>query len=312
MTDSHDPGGAKRAAGVVIDTGAGLWFVPTEHALAVLDDPRLSDVPGTQLQMLWFEGHVVPAVSWRALHGADAVTAPTERRASASRRAESALVCELGGQTLALVGVWAVADGVGGHQEGEVASRMVCDALADFVPDASFEQAIEAAGERIQQVNAQLVRSATREHNPVRSGSTVVALLARGTRCAILWAGDSRVYRLREGQLDQLTRDHSVAESAGAADVATTAITRAVGAEALLTLGNPGARHPVFKDGGGIRAALRMGLDELRRQEGPPVLDAELAARLREKLGEPSPIVNDRYVPWLDDPNNRPLLATGT
>ena len=134
------------------------------------------------------------------------------------------------------VGVWVVADGVGGHQQGEVASRMVCDALADFVPDASFEQAIEAAAERLRQVNTHLNRSATRDHDPIRSGSTVVALLARGTRCAILWAGDSRVYRLRDGQMDQLTRDHSVAEAIGATEVATTAITRAVGAETSLML----------------------------------------------------------------------------
>ena len=40
---------------------------------------------------------------------------------------------------------------------------------------------------------------------------TVVALMARGTRCAILWAGDSRVYRARGGRLEQLTRDHSLA-----------------------------------------------------------------------------------------------------
>ena len=134
------------------------------------------------------------------------------------------------------VGVWVVADGVGGHQDGEVASRMVCDALADFIPDASFEQAIEAAADRLRQVNAHLNHSATREHNPVRSGSTVVALLARGTRCAILWAGDSRVYRLRDGQLDQLTRDHSLAEAVGSTEVAPTAITRAVGAETSLLL----------------------------------------------------------------------------
>jgi type VI secretion system protein ImpM len=135
------------------------------------------------------------------------------------------------------VGLWVVADGLGGHSNGEVASRMVCDALADFVPDASFEQMVNGASDRVHQVNEHLVRAATREHNAVRSGSTVVALLVRGTRCAILWAGDSRVYRLRNGQLEQLTRDHSLAEAGGVEQGQTSsAITRAVGGEPTLLL----------------------------------------------------------------------------
>jgi type VI secretion system protein ImpM len=135
------------------------------------------------------------------------------------------------------VGLWAVADGLGGHEEGEVASRMVCDALADFVPDASFEQVVDAAAERIREVNGHLNRAANREFNAVRSGTTVVALLVRATRCAVLWAGDSRAYRLRAGRLDRLTRDHSLSESIGGLEgPASTAITRAVGGEELLTL----------------------------------------------------------------------------
>jgi type VI secretion system protein ImpM len=119
-------------------------------------------------------------------------------------------------------GLWAVADGMGGHSDGEVASRMVCDAFADFVPDGSFDQAIDQADRRIQEVNDFLVRAAHRPNHPVRSGSTVVALLARGSRCAVLWAGDSRVYRWRAGRLQLLTHDHC-------ADGGSTAITRAVG-----------------------------------------------------------------------------------
>jgi type VI secretion system protein ImpM len=135
------------------------------------------------------------------------------------------------------VGLWAVADGLGGHSHGEVASRMVCDALADFVPESGFEQMIEDAVARLHQVNDHLVRAAARSHNAVLSGSTVAALMARGTRCAVLWAGDSRVYRMRSGRLEQLTRDHSlVAESEGLTSAPSNIVTRAIGGEATLTV----------------------------------------------------------------------------
>lgn len=133
------------------------------------------------------------------------------------------------------VGIWVVADGLGGYSDGEVASRMVCDALADMVPDSSFEDLVDDARRRVSEVNDHLVRAANRPVNAVQSGSTVVALLARGTRYAVLWAGDSRAYRWRDGRLEQLTHDHSLVDGDGnGADAH--AITRAVGAEEALEL----------------------------------------------------------------------------
>lgn len=151
------------------------------------------------------------------------------------------------------VGLWAVADGLGGHSHGEHASRMVCDALADLTPS-SFEETIEAVRARMQEVNDHLLLAASRSLLGERSGSTVVTLIARGSKCAILWAGDSRVYRWRSGRFEQLTRDHSPASLRGG-PAESNAVTRAVGAQSTLDLDlcceqvQPGDRFLLCSDG---------------------------------------------------------------
>jgi type VI secretion system protein ImpM len=148
-------------------------------------------------------------------------------------------------------GLWAVADGVGGHRDGDAASRMVCDAFADFLQTGSFDDTIVAIAERMDAVNALLVRTAAASLLGDASSSTVVVLLVRGSRCAVLWAGDSRAYRWRDGRLIQLTRDHSVDQAGSASH----AITRAVGAQRQLELEvrrdevRPGDRFLLCSDG---------------------------------------------------------------
>ena len=142
-------------------------------------------------------------------------------------------------------GRWAVADGMGGHAVGDLASRLVIDALSRLASPVSLKTLIADARARLQAANGQLRDEAARRQVQ-RIGSTVVVLLACDRFCGYLWAGDSRIYLYREGQLRQLTRDHSQVEQLKSLGVITDEearhhpaqhmITRAVGATDKLEL----------------------------------------------------------------------------
>ncbi|MBT8446891.1 MAG: protein phosphatase 2C domain-containing protein, partial [Gammaproteobacteria bacterium] len=109
------------------------------------------------------------------------------------------------------IGMWCVADGMGGHAAGDVASRMVVDRLARVDRNGSLAELVEAAESAILEANDLLFKLSTR-HNQT-SGTTVVVLLAHGRHCVFVWAGDSRIYRLRDGEIKQMTTDHSQIEA---------------------------------------------------------------------------------------------------
>lgn len=134
------------------------------------------------------------------------------------------------------VGAWLVADGLGGHQAGELASPMVAAALEAVDGRACAEQIVHG----LHVVNRCLRVLAARSDNIALAASTVAALVVDGDGCACIWAGDSRIYRLRAGRLEQLSDDHSAAAN-GARDAR--AVTRAIGGGDVLELGV--ARHDV-------------------------------------------------------------------
>jgi len=110
------------------------------------------------------------------------------------------------------LGLWAVADGMGGHEAGDLASRLVVQRLAGVSPARFLGQTVKQIRRVLAQVNQELVsQAAVRDGRII--GTTVVVLYVRGQHCAVLWVGDSRVYRLRYGHLQQLTRDHSQVEA---------------------------------------------------------------------------------------------------
>jgi len=108
-------------------------------------------------------------------------------------------------------GVWAVADGMGGHAAGDFASAAVVDALNTISAPASLGALVGDVRQQLQAVNRALSDEARQRGQEV-IGSTVVVLVLFGTHAVTLWAGDSRAYLYRQGELQQLTRDHSQVE----------------------------------------------------------------------------------------------------
>ena len=109
------------------------------------------------------------------------------------------------------VGLWVVADGMGGHDEGEFASQLIVDTLSQTGRHQRLSEFVNEVEDRLRRVHKTLVERARAIHTPI-IGSTVAALLTDGRFAVCLWAGDSRVYRYRNGRLEQLTQDHSLVE----------------------------------------------------------------------------------------------------
>jgi len=105
-------------------------------------------------------------------------------------------------------GLWAVADGMGGHAHGDHASGLIREALESLEPAANLEAYLEAVCSRLVAVDARL----RAESGSGKAGSTIVALVAVDDRFACAWAGDSRLYRWRDGRLERLTQDHSLVQ----------------------------------------------------------------------------------------------------
>ena len=104
--------------------------------------------------------------------------------------------------------LWAVADGMGGYGNGDVASDIVVDCLAAIDETGEPEELLEDA---LAQAN-DLVRARGREIRQGVMGATVVALLIQNAVGNIAWAGDSRAYLMRSGSLRLLTFDHTVVQ----------------------------------------------------------------------------------------------------
>jgi serine/threonine protein phosphatase PrpC len=109
-------------------------------------------------------------------------------------------------------GLWAVADGMGGHEAGDVASAMVTEALRQLPIIYGLDQTVDGAIAAIQNVNRELIAMAGTEDRSRTIGTTIVGLAVADGHFRCFWAGDSRAYRVRDGQIRRLSRDHSLVQ----------------------------------------------------------------------------------------------------
>lgn len=121
-------------------------------------------------------------------------------------------------------GLYAVADGVGGHEGGEVASRIAVDTLAEAVPDLCGDRdrtppsgsatpsgpELSAIRHAVGLANRRIRDAVGKDQALAGMGTTLTAFLVKGKRMFLAHIGDSRAYRLRSGKLIQLTNDHSI------------------------------------------------------------------------------------------------------
>jgi protein phosphatase len=105
-------------------------------------------------------------------------------------------------------GIWAVADGMGGHEAGDLASQTVIAALQSIEAPASAADLLFLCEDRVASANGRL-KEISRERGGGIIGATLAVLLVCDGYYACVWSGDSRIYVVRDGGIVQLSRDHT-------------------------------------------------------------------------------------------------------
>lgn len=143
-------------------------------------------------------------------------------------------------------GLLAVADGMGGHAAGEVASRLAIEAVSRVFDDlpAGGDDVAERLRHAVEEANRGIAGEIERNPEFRGMGTTLVVAAAAGPRCLIAHVGDSRAYLVREGQIRQLTVDHSfvnelvrlgmLSREQAARDPRRNVVTRALGSSGMV------------------------------------------------------------------------------
>jgi protein phosphatase/serine/threonine-protein phosphatase Stp1 len=199
------------------------------------------------------------------------------------------------------IGLFAVADGVGGQSGGGFASQEVVRVLETLPQGLAPTELLNAVRERLRETHQRLIEAAQTRAS-YRPATTVVVMLLHGDHFACLWAGDSRAYVRRRGQLNALTADHSLVgemvrageltEAQAESHPANNVITRAIGAagdcglvDKVIGIVEPGDRFLLCSDG--LTKAVPQGEVAWLMTDADPaqaLVDAALARKATDNI----------------------------
>ena len=184
--------------------------------------------------------------------------------------------------------IWVVSDGMGGHEAGDFASRLITDMIATIAPDLPATDRMHALRHAIHKAHS-VIRAEADARGVATIGATVASLMLANGHFVGIWAGDSRIYRVRDGTIQMLTADHSLVASLVESGQMTwdeaehhpqsNAITRAVGVGDALELdkvrgtAEPGDRFLVCSDGLTKYATFKMIEDVMNAEPLETVVD---------------------------------------
>jgi len=184
--------------------------------------------------------------------------------------------------------IWVVSDGMGGHEAGDYASRLITDMIATIEPNLPATERMHALRHAIHKAH-DLIRDEAAARGVTTIGATVASLMLANSHFVGIWAGDSRIYRLRDREIQMLTADHSLVATLVESGQMTwdeaehhpqsNAITRAVGVGETLELDKvrgavePGDRFLLCSDGLTKYATFRMIEDVMNHEPLETVVD---------------------------------------
>jgi len=208
----------------------------------------------------------------------------------------------------------AVADGMGGHNAGEIASEMVLRKINEKINGLEMnlteKDLSSKISEWVKEIHSDILNEGKKDINKKGMGSTLIGALFYNNKIYYLNVGDSRMYRLRNGYLMQISKDHSLREITGNKDIASNIITNSFGGGEKIFVDFASAGSKIFNEDAFLLCSDGLS-DELNDEEIEETLGNkknavdELLKKAKNKGGKDNISIILVYLSGVENENNR-------